>query len=321
VKVDIEKNEDIAAPRRISSIPTFHFIVNGRVMEEMKGANPQQLEQKVIQFKVNTDPFGGSAGQTLSSGSNLDPREARLRAMGGGGGGFPAPGAVNPPSFPGTASVPAPSSGPDPTAVFKKAQEEAADLAAAEKAFNEEQKKQNQLKTYNAPVGDETMVPVPVDEEILSQLTEMGFDDTRARKSVYHGKTLEGALGWIDEHQEDPDIDEPFLVKESDLTMKAAPLSEAEKKKKIEELKLKIKSKREEQQKKEKEEEIKREKERRAKGQLIEDAKAEREQVMRKLEAEKVKKEKQAQQNERDRIKAEIAREKEIRRQNNGRLN
>jgi thioredoxin len=292
IKVDIEKNEAIAAPRRISSIPTFHFIVNGRVVEEMKGANPQQLEQKVIQHKVNTDPFGGSAGHKLSSDSNLDPREARLRAMAGGSnpmGGFPAPGAVPPPAVP----YAAPSSvGPDPTVVFKKAQEEAADLAAAEKAFAEQEKQQNQLKTYNAPVENEEMLPVPVDEEILSQLTEMGFDDTRARKSIYHGKNLEGALAWIDEHQDDPDIDQPFLVKQSDLTAKAAPISEEEKKRKVEELRLKIKNKREEQQKKEKEEEIKREKERREKGQAVVDARAEREQMMRKTEAEKVKKEK-----------------------------
>jgi hypothetical protein len=124
------------------------------VVEEKKGANPQQLEQKVIQRKVNTDPFGGSAGHKLSSDSTLDPREARLRAMAGGSnpmGAFPAP----------TVPHAAPSSvGPDPTAVFKKAQEEAADLAAAEKAFAEQEKQQNQLKTSNAPVENEEMHPV-----------------------------------------------------------------------------------------------------------------------------------------------------------------
>ena len=39
--------------------------------------------------------------------------------------------------------------------------------------------------------GDE-MVPVPVDESILSQLLDMGFSDIRGRKSIVHGKNLEG---------------------------------------------------------------------------------------------------------------------------------
>lgn len=29
LKVDIEKNEDIAGPKQIQSIPTFHFMVKG----------------------------------------------------------------------------------------------------------------------------------------------------------------------------------------------------------------------------------------------------------------------------------------------------
>ena len=40
--------------------------------------------------------------------------------------------------------------------------------------------------------GDE-MVPVPVDDTILSQLVDMGFSDVRGRKSIVHGKNLEGS--------------------------------------------------------------------------------------------------------------------------------
>jgi thioredoxin-like negative regulator of GroEL len=59
IKVDIEKNQDIAEPRKISSIPTFHFIVGGKLKDEMQGANPTQLESKINQWKVDVNPFGG----------------------------------------------------------------------------------------------------------------------------------------------------------------------------------------------------------------------------------------------------------------------
>ncbi len=56
IKVDIEQNEDIAGPRNIQSIPTFHFILNGEVKYEMKGADPNALEQKVQELQVDLAP-------------------------------------------------------------------------------------------------------------------------------------------------------------------------------------------------------------------------------------------------------------------------
>jgi thioredoxin 1 len=87
IKVDIEKNEDIAAPRRISSIPTFHFMVKGQMVHEMKGANAGAIEQKVQELKVEVNPFKG-AGNRLSENSGdpnapaMSAREARLKAFG-----------------------------------------------------------------------------------------------------------------------------------------------------------------------------------------------------------------------------------------------
>lgn len=288
LKVDIEQNEDIAAPRRISSIPTFHFIVNGRVVDELKGANQGAIEQKVLQYKVNMDPFGGSQGHKLAPSSGaVDPREARLRALG------LSTSSAQPTKSEGKpAANPVPAPTVDQATVFKKAQE-AADLAAAEKAVAELEAKANELTIIHdnvSPDGEE-LVPLPVDEEILSQLLDMGFTDERSRKSIYHGKTLEGALGWLDEHQDDADIDQPYLVKKSD-TLPKPKMTEAEKQQKIEEVKLKIQQRREEQAKKEKEDEIRREKERRERGQKMEEVREEREKMMRKIELEKQKKEK-----------------------------
>ena len=59
----------------------------------------------------------------------------------------------------------------------------------------------------------EAMVPVPVDEGQLQQLVEMGFSDVRGRKGLVHGKTVDGAVAWLESHQDDADIDQPYMVR------------------------------------------------------------------------------------------------------------
>lgn len=41
-----------------------------------------------------------------------------------------------------------------------------------------------------------------------------GFAAARATRALYHsgGTSLEAAIGWLDEHQADADLDEPLLV-------------------------------------------------------------------------------------------------------------
>lgn len=49
IKVDIERHRDnIAACSTISSIPTFHFYIGGHLRDQLKGANKNQIEQKVL---------------------------------------------------------------------------------------------------------------------------------------------------------------------------------------------------------------------------------------------------------------------------------
>ena len=50
--------------------------------------------------------------------------------------------------------------------------------------------------------------------ELLAELMEMGFNDVRARKGLVHGTSLDGALAWLSEHQDDADIDQPYMVSE-----------------------------------------------------------------------------------------------------------
>lgn len=318
IKVDIEKNEDISAPRRIQSIPTFHFIVNGNQVDEMKGANPTALEQKINQHKVNTNPFGGTGNKLSSStGNEMSAREARLKAFGT----LEPTRAPIPPPAP-AAAVAKPSTdeededealqramalsiaeqqqakSPAAPAASTSQQQEAADLAAAEQEFAalEAQNAAQAPEIHTKPTNsngewDEEMVPVPVNAEILEQLIDMGFPDVRARKGIVHGGTLEGALTWLSEHEDDPEIDQPYLVKKSD-TIPKPPMTAEEKAKKIEDMKNKIKQRREDRSKQEKADEIRREKERRERGQKMDETLEERQRLQRKHEQERLKREK-----------------------------
>jgi UBX domain-containing protein 1/4 len=98
----------------------------------------------------------------------------------------------------------------------------------------------------------------------------MGITDVRARKGLVHGGNVEGAVVWISEHQDDPDIDQPYMVKKSDTIPKVSgflllspslsiidhhkvPLTEEEKAAKLAAYKEKIERVKKEQEIKEKE--------------------------------------------------------------------
>ncbi len=344
IKVDIDHNKDIAGPMRISSVPTFHFYVNGALKDEIKGANPTAVEQKVMQYKISKTPFGGSGFklQAKNAPSGMNAREARLKQFAGMEGprkessSAPLPTSVRASSTPAqgeseeeaalaqamaiSLAESQPASAQSKTSV--SASQEAADYAAAKQELarieeGEEAAPEIHIAPRNGEEWEEEMVPVPVSEELLSELLDMGFSDTRARKGLVHGKTVDGALSWIDEHQEDADIDQPYMVRKVD-TLPRPVLSAEEKARRLEEIKDMIKTRREERAKHEKVEEIRREKERRERGQKMDETLEERQRLQRKREAERLKKEKDDAAKERARLKAEIARDKEIRRANKG---
>mmetsp|Transcript_28442 Transcript_28442/g.28758 ORF Transcript_28442/g.28758 Transcript_28442/m.28758 type:complete len:596 (+) Transcript_28442:167-1954(+) len=348
----------------VRAFPTFQFYVNGNKVDELKGADPRQLEAKVNQHKPAAS-FGGSGTKLGASaapawdGVGMPPgpgnaRDARLKAFGS----IDAkpkkdptkPAAPSPSTSsraPSTSSsVPTPmvteddeeealamalalSKGETPTATpssssssappshsesdrQKQSQGDKDDQAEAEAAFAAEMQKEKDNDGW-----EEEMVPVPVDEGILTELIEMGFTDVRARKGIVHGKSLEGALGWLTEHLEDPDIDQPYMVRKRD-TIPKIPLTEEEKAEKMAALKLKAKQRREQREKDEKAEKLKKEKERRERGQTMDVVQEERERLQRKRDADKAKKEKEDAKRERERLRAEIARDKEIRAKNKG---
>eukprot|EP00428_Durinskia_dybowskii_P066835 CAMPEP_0170387838 /NCGR_PEP_ID=MMETSP0117_2-20130122/17769_1 /TAXON_ID=400756 /ORGANISM="Durinskia baltica, Strain CSIRO CS-38" /LENGTH=616 /DNA_ID=CAMNT_0010643729 /DNA_START=35 /DNA_END=1885 /DNA_ORIENTATION=+ len=354
IKVDIEKNEDVAAPRNISSIPTFHFIVKGKLVDELKGADPSAIEQKIAQHKVDVNPFTGS-GHRLVDPESTDPhvpalsaREARLKAFASLEGerkqtsSTPTTGTTSVPAAAncekddeeealskalslsladGTSLAPnkkVPAAAPTQTASQRKQEE--ADYAAVQAEFDAQDSNAAAPEHFKEAPGqtwEEEMVPVPVNEDMLAQLLEMGFPDVRARKSLVHGGSVDGAMAWLADHQDDADIDQPYMVRKID-TLPKPPLSEEEKAARMAAIKEKVQQRKAERAKQEKADEIRKEKERRERGQKIDETLEERQRMQRKRDAEKIKREKDDAAKERLRLRAEIAADKERRRANNG---
>lgn len=276
LKVNVDNSQDIAQLCRVQAMPTFIFYKGAIVVDTLKGANAGTLEAKINQHKVEVDPFAGQGFKLTPAGSGagleagMSSREARLKAFGH----FDAkkPG--------GTESAPAlDNSSSKGTSISKMivddeddealAQAIAASMASESKTINVEASLSETVSATNRSAdeegGKDDMVPVPVNQGILSELIEMGFSDVRSRKAIIHGKDLEGALAWLDAHQDDPDIDQPYLVRREDAENEAKrsqPLTEEEKAKKILEYQEKVKRLRAEREAKEKEENIKREKDR-----------------------------------------------------------
>lgn len=199
-----------------------------------------------------------------------------------------------------------------------------------------------------------------LDAQALATLTEaMGFPLLRAQKGLLYGTggTLEGAVEWLDQHQDDVDIDDPIPIQQPASTLKAqsykcnecgkilsnmanlelhanktghsdfeestqhvVPLTEAEKAAKIAEIKHLLKAKRTERENQEKEEEKEREKQRRFMGQEMAKTREQLEQEQRKRENMLRKKEKEDAKRERERIRAELAKDKAERAANKGKL-
>lgn len=85
--------QDLIQELRVGAFPTFHFYIAGRLVEEMKGADPAGLQGNVIKHLAAAGPslFSGS-GNTLGGSAPvwdgvgmppaLNAREARLKAFG-----------------------------------------------------------------------------------------------------------------------------------------------------------------------------------------------------------------------------------------------
>uniref|UniRef100_A0A2P2KFF2 UBA domain-containing protein n=3 Tax=Rhizophora mucronata TaxID=61149 RepID=A0A2P2KFF2_RHIMU len=98
----------------------------------------------------------------------------------------------------------------------------------------------------------EEMVAPEVDKKLLEELEEMGFPTSRATRALhYSGNTsLETAINWVVEHENDPDIDEMPLVPANTKVEAPKPaLTPEEMKLKAQELRERARKKKEEEEK------------------------------------------------------------------------
>uniref|UniRef100_A0AAY4CRZ8 UBX domain-containing protein 1 n=1 Tax=Denticeps clupeoides TaxID=299321 RepID=A0AAY4CRZ8_9TELE len=178
----------------------------------------------------------------------------------------------------------------------------------------------------------------------LESLLEMGFDRNRAEKAVAHtgNQGIERAMDWLMEHENDPDIDEPYVppvgntqgsaepssespelaVGETDPTTEPddskQPMTDEEKKEQVKRLEELMRVKQEERRERERKDEIEREKQRRRQGQeLLQVKQKMQDDEMKKL-ADQRQREKMEDRLAKQRVREKIARDREERAQKFG---
>jgi hypothetical protein len=192
-----------------------------------------------------------------------------------------------------------------------------------------------------------------LDQAALTNLTgSMGFSELRAKKGLLHGgNTVEGAVEWLLQHQEDADIDDAIVAPKAqsykcnecgkilsnmanlelhanktghsdfeESTIAVKPLTDEEKRAKIEEIKNLLKLKRAEREEAEKVDGIEQEIKRRNMGKEMAKTREQLDQEQRKRDVQLRQREKENFKKERARIQAELAKDKAERQSNKGKL-
>ncbi|KAM8847824.1 UBX domain-containing protein 1 [Synchiropus picturatus] len=183
----------------------------------------------------------------------------------------------------------------------------------------------------------------------LETLLEMGFGRNRAEKAVAHtgNQGIEQAMDWIAAHEEDPDIDEPYVAPvgnvlgghgdslagsppppqgadeatqgSSDITNESKkPMTEEEKQEQVKRLEELMRVKQAERRERERAEELDREKSRRKQGQELQQIRQKLQDDEMKKMAESRRREKMEDKMARQRVKEKIARDREERAQKFG---
>ncbi|KAG7397688.1 hypothetical protein PHYBOEH_000308 [Phytophthora boehmeriae] len=310
LEVDEAQNRSLIGALGVRGFPTFHFYVNQQKVDELVGADPNQLRAKIEQWRQSAfNPFaspgmtlGAGAGEAAKPVSVAEAREARLKRF-------------NNVSLVPNIPTPAPATAP----AAKNSAVPDSDMVCDPNTGVCRPKDDGDVEMKEE--GGELGQPA-VNENLLTQLKEMGFNDLRSRKALLatDNQSLEMAINWLGEHQDDPDIDEPIKFVDLSKSTPAKILTPEEKAAKVAELKERIQQKRTEREAQEKVDLRENELKRRTMGQGMQEAREEIEAIQRKIAAEKMKKDKDDAKRERERLRKQIEMDKRERHARGGRL-
>jgi thiol-disulfide isomerase/thioredoxin len=320
----------------VKAFPTYVLFQQQTEVNRVQGANLPALAAMIEAAGcTNEAPTGGETlgGTSLTNLTPAEAREARLAKLGA-----PPP-------------APAPAAEMTPAAV-DTSMDDAPDAAAA--AADVDMKDANDGDDAKPAFNDPTANLNAEDVKILTE--SMGFVLIKAQKGLIYGNggTVEGAVEWLLEHQDDMDIEEPIpagagLVAQSykcnecgkilsnmgvlelhanktghsdfeESTELVKPLTPEEKAVKIAEIKNLLIKKRAEREETEKVDEVKNEIERRSAGKEMKKTREQLDIEQRKRDAMLRKREKDSQARERVRIRAQLANDKAERLANKGKL-
>ncbi|RHY44459.1 hypothetical protein DYB30_008672 [Aphanomyces astaci] len=307
LEVNEANNDDVIHSIGIRGFPTFHLYINSQKVDELVGADVNSLRRKIDTWRASAgyNPFA-SEGVTLGSGGIdrlclskqpttgvmvgatwEDPRDARLRKF-------------NQDASAALRNVAAPVAAP-PTLTDEDEQKEDDELV---KALLLSQQELKDAQADQAATSSETShleIP-PVNAAFLEQSLLATTDQM----------SLEAAISWIAEHQEDADIDAPIQF--IDLAKQRKELTTEEKQAKVAELKRRIDEKKAQRAAQAKKDDVAREIARRNMGKDMASAREEYDAIQTRLVREKQAREKAEAKRERERLLKQIELDKAERR-------
>jgi UBX domain-containing protein 1/4 len=204
---------------QIRAFPTHVRFHQGKEQERVEGVNFPAMQAMIDRCPAGAAAWSSGSGYVLSSSASspatahADPvvqaRLARLAKLGGGVAAL-TPAAVPETTTHSTETTPTDSK---PSADPKIPPVGTTPAAAIDVDMPDAPSESDAPADSDVAMKESTEASHPfdsLDAEALTTLTEgMGFSLLKAQKGLWYGKTVEGAIDWLTEHQDDADIDEP----------------------------------------------------------------------------------------------------------------
>ena len=202
---------------KVRAFPTYVLFTGDNEVGRVQGVNFDGIKALVNEHAVQAS-FGPGEGKSLGGGgsslSAADARVQRLARFGGGGNG-------NVPDSVAAAGADTTSADKKEDEVMKDAEEESPTKSTEEdtKMDVDEQTATEKADDDNAEGAEKCEEVEMVDptealkkEDIETLTSAMGFSEIRAKKGLLNGNggTVEGAVEWLLQHQDDDNIDDPI---------------------------------------------------------------------------------------------------------------